>query len=413
MEYGLVDGSSTQATGRIMLQVICHGYVSAIARFKAYIVMCHILRSGEMDWAHSEESKFALSLYELWQRTGVVLGFLTPQTPKEPYAWPHWRKLTPQQWLTQGCLEMWEKITAHQAKAEPSSAVSMDPYEAGDVPVALYAIDWLNQPYSSRCICTAPPVWQEISGGMKLVAPEFVAFLTLGDIWEEPHLMVRHSSGRIEDPIDYLDTTFERFHLLQLPRDSDWAQQAGEWADLSSSADWKRQFIEMMTQEKSPYRFPKPLAKGIEKWVTQALDLFHKEFFKSKKTLSVEERRQLIELIHLHLVQHALTTVKAVTWNACGQTRLNGGQLTHSLIALYNLALLGKANDTSWGDRIEALTWGPYLEAQYPLPSKEEVELFTSVGQLLIAHEKNLPALWKQLSKEAPEAVNPIEVPWV
>jgi hypothetical protein len=414
-EYQIVIDDERIMGWRLLVQLMCHSLVGSVARYKCWIVLCHLLRQGKLEWSHSEETKYALSLYAVWESTGLLLQLIVPQEPSGvPAQWPHWRKLTPKEWLTGDFIKFWEAIGQHQAAATPSARLGMDPYEAGEVPSCLYSIEWSGKKgVTTRCICTPPPIWQEISGGTRLAAPEFRAFLQMADAWEEPHLTIRHASGRQRDPLDELDQEFTHFHQMQLPRDGDWAQQTGDYADLSEAAAWKKQFLKQIKDPKGSYLFPRALAPQINEWTSQLLDLLHAEFFGDRKSLAHPERRQFIELTNLHLVQYALTTLQPTSWNAMGRTRLNGGQLTHMLCCLLNLVLLGKGSDPSWGDPLEALTWGPYLESEIAIPSKDEVELASTVGQMLIAHQKTLPALWKKLSKVAPQELKAIELTWV
>jgi hypothetical protein len=417
-EFQLTPQTDLQAASIALLQLLSHGFVSTISRYRYYVVLCHLLRNGTMDWAHSEESKYAITLLSIWKQVGAVLELIPPEQELQPANWPHWRQLTAQQWLATDCPHLFDLIQARRAEAPPANQSVLDPYASGELPSCLYSIDWGRKDRTPcRCICTQPPIWQAIPGGIRLIAPEFRTFLQLSRVWTEPHLTVRHASGSAKDPIDALATEFkETFYLLQLPKDSEWALQSGQWADLSEPTAWKKQFLSILRDE---YQFPLSLRDKLASWLPNLLDALQTQFFKGQSQLTQTERRQLIELTHLHLLQLTIAALQPVTWNAQGRTRLDGGQMTHQLHALHNLALTGAINDPSWGDILEAITWGPYLESSTLLPpSPEEHQLTNSVAQLLTQHAAALPTLWKQLAKQwgdpllTPLSITPFENPW-
>jgi len=280
------------------------------------------------------------------------------------------------------------KASTTKNKFKGSCNLGFDPHAGTNMPNALYTLSLTSEDTirKIRAIRIGTPTQQRDSyerftyQGEAYINPEFENF-----IWALTHCKhqkILHLS--LQDDVERMVMTeSERsialrglhaaypnnFLLVILSQDSNFYYQIGDFASINSAKRFKEQFLEhMVFKDTTGYFFPTVWKSDPQfiKEIEQSIAVVHKDVFGGKDTLTVEERKDFIEIVYARLTLMILKYVQPDFFCFCCKDSVDRAAKCNAL--LYYIFLL-MTNQEKKPEQLDVLT--VYLHSPAMLVKKQ------------------------------------------
>ena len=200
--------------------------------------------------------------------------------------------------------------------------------------------------------------------------------------WEES--LLTHSIEGLDN-----DGEFDgAIHVVTLSKDSSFYRQQGKFERQDGFSTFKRSFLhEMFDAKKSPYHWPKRI--DLQSWKADTADIIsrvHRDFFQAKDKLTLDERKDFIEVAYTKFVEALIDKISPETCNLSCKGCVDRGANALALLYIDHLKMSQKNFTPRRLDKIVALANVPAVLACNRPPIEERVQRLNGAARRILAH---------------------------
>jgi hypothetical protein len=261
---------------------------------------------------------------------------------------------------------MFNKAKAHANVDFDPAKMTNIPYVHFDLPITESAN---GQPRNVRFIRMGSPTIDP-NPTEAIVSPEFKAFLMKKKLMGENHFYVslqmpwEHEANRTKALIE-LQKEFSNFKIVVLTQDSDFYKQQKEFAIENEPFEkFKGTFMDQMFNQPlddSGYYIPDEWKKDetFKVEVESIMDDARYLLFPDKENLSIQDKKDLIEISYALLTLYMLRKSNANTANITCKDAIDRAAKNSVLLTKVVLGMAGQAKNKQYDSMFETFTHGP------------------------------------------------------
>lgn len=222
-----------------------------------------------------------------------------------------------------------------------------DPYIMGNLPSPLFAFKSSDHEMSfMRFPC---PTKQGSVDRAELIE-EFKAFLYMLEEKKEHLLIINlqdrtswkdHARTKTLEEISHIAEFAQFVTLVTMPKETEFYHQSGVYRELSLASDFMSQFYDHLSDESAGFVFPTTIKERLfPTFVEKLLAQVHEVFFEKKKSLTLRERLDFIELVYAFISLKLMELTSPTLLTMLTKDGLDG--TATASVALYALLAIGQ-----------------------------------------------------------------------
>ncbi|MEI6531784.1 MAG: hypothetical protein WCN87_03075, partial [Chlamydiota bacterium] len=226
------------------------------------------------------------------------------------------------------------------------------------------------------------------------VNEEFHAFLESYMLKKEKHLNITLQNrlsggpGYNESPrclaLENLALHYpENLVIITLNKNGSLWHQDGKFLILHNSRAFKDAIIDDMLGKKGGYHFSHHIHHSS---LNKLTELIHEEFFASRHVLSLEERKDFIELLYTHIIEYLLETMHPDSVNITCKDGIDRAGTSSALYFVYHHLKRKGSLSAAQIAHLKTILFAPALLVKKRPPTYERFRRFQSCANRLLNH---------------------------
>lgn len=246
-----------------------------------------------------------------------------------------------------------------------------NPHPEGDIPSHLFSI--FDGDHEIAFIRTHSTIYESLgtNGQMQVEAiPEFTNYLSALSKQNKLHLyvnyMARQGNDKFRTPIIEGLENDPRFGstiaVISLARNSDFYDQKNGFSQLNNAEMFKAAFMEELFLDTSIGNYYWSNKIDLPSWqekVVSILEEVHSQYFVNSPVMSVDERKQFIDLAYVKITEHLIALFQPDAVNLSCAITIDRGPTAFTLLYLDLLLQQNKTIDEDTLKTIATLVYGP------------------------------------------------------
>lgn len=262
-----------------------------------------------------------------------------------------------------------------------------DPRYLGDVPSRLFthgSTIFIRTPTITRDVCRQKGKTTSVT-----IVEEFLGFLDSYKKQGKKHLYInlmqrQGSEGVRSRAIEQLEKEYpDTLHVITLTKDFSFYWQNEKFLKISETETFKKSFIELLFKPDGHFYWsPHLRSPSFKESCREILDKAHRELFKNKAYLSVEERRNFIEIAYTSIVDALIARLNPDSCNISCKSCIDRGP---AFLAeqFYQINKKGTELPIDMKKRLLAIALAPALLAQNRVMQHDRLNRLFSALQTL------------------------------